>query len=316
MSAAASYISAYDLQQQRGLSRREVLKLAAAQPTYWKQSDWHYGLPYFNNGLETLKANAVVYWHLIASTLWIRRKEPHLISPYDICEISGYDEFLYRFLPPFIKGKAASLILKGKCPLEIQNNPDKDYTLRSIIGMMEFEDMLKLVQFPNTMLMKYGAHRIVQIKDIHEESAKDIKERLWSYLLHDDYVVIDLFFERYFRECLYFEECLTANGALAKAEDDAPSGLAADNKTQTSIHVPRAQWVGKRPSVVLDCMRKEYPDYVIAHVLYEWCEQTATTIGELLPNPRAKEPATSPSAHLRRGNKLLEEAAAFNIITD
>jgi hypothetical protein len=68
---------------------------------------------------------------------------------------------------------------------------------------MEFEDMLKLVQFPDTMRMKFGSSfmedfssDILQIKNINHE---DIKNDIWSYLLHDDYVVIDLFFERYCR---------------------------------------------------------------------------------------------------------------------
>ena len=197
------YISAYELQQRRGLSRREVLELAATQPTFWKVPaigkmkqrdeepliDWSKYTPdrrYFLDGLEYLKGWATKDWYYVASTFREAWGKEGAV-PNDKLML---DYMLYPRLPEFITGKIAHQLLQLMCPAEINSNLDKIYPLCDIIRLMDRGRMLNLVTLPSECKTTYD---------------------VWLFLCDDDHaytnpVVIDMFFERYFKENLFFKD--------------------------------------------------------------------------------------------------------------
>jgi len=92
-------------------------------------------------------------------------------------------------------------------------------------------------------------------------------------------------------------------------QEDTPGAPSA-----SSIVVPRALWEGKSPEAVRDGMReKNFDDPIIAYVLSAWRKRSKTQIGRLL-GPRGDNEHDSTSR--ARTSNLLDEAAAFTIITD
>ncbi len=93
----------------------------------------------------------------------------------------------------------------------------------------------------------------------------------------------------------------------AHPQNDVPQ-----NPSPSVILVPRALWEGKSPKSVRDNMRqpdKDFPDHVIAYVLYHWCDlKNRTEIGTLL-GKSGKDPST----YLRHANRLLAKAEGLNI---
>jgi hypothetical protein len=209
----ASYISAYDLQKRVGLSRRKLLELAATQPTFCKVPvagrsitpekeaciDWTKYTPdrqYFLNGLDMLKEHAACDWHYVADTFksagseyksvvdlqtktTIKIHSP-MIDPYDKFAL---DHMLYARLPRMIPGRAAEALLETMCPQSILADIEQEYSLQSIIACIDRGRMLNLVTLPSEC-----------------KSVDDI----WLYLCDSYSVVIDLYFEKYFREWLFF----------------------------------------------------------------------------------------------------------------
>ena len=81
--------------------------------------------------------------------------------------------------------------------------------------------------------------------------------------------------------------------------------------TAPSFIVPRDLWKGKIPQVVIKDMReKEFPDEVIAYVLFNWCDQkNLTQIGKWLGD----KPSQVDSTHYRRAIALLNKSEALTI---
>ena len=107
---------------------------------------------------------------------------------------------------------------------------------------------------------------------------------------------------------------------ISSIHETAPTGPSAlpipdytpvEPPVSSIIVVPRDLWEGKTPPTIRDGMReKGYDDPVIAHVLFNWCQQTnKTRLGKWLgDNPRQDD-----STHRRRTNELLKKAEAFTI---
>jgi hypothetical protein len=95
--------------------------------------------------------------------------------------------------------------------------------------------------------------------------------------------------------------------SIAHLQNDASK-----NPSPSVIFVPRHLWEGKSPKSVRDNMRQpdmDFPDHVIAYVLYNWCDLTnITEIGTLLGKT-----GKVPSTYLRHGHRLLTKAEPLNI---
>jgi hypothetical protein len=99
---------------------------------------------------------------------------------------------------------------------------------------------------------------------------------------------------------------------VTEAFIDLPHDDAFKNPSPSVIFVPRSLWEGKSPKSVRDNMRQpdmDFPDHVIAYVLYNWCDlKNMTEIGTLLG-----EADKVPSTYLRYAHRLLAKAETLNI---
>lgn len=192
------YISAYDLQQREGLTRRQVLELAETRPCFWKVSvegliiepdekkliDWGKytsDRKYFLDGFGMLKEHAAKDWFYLASAFKNAWKTP-CSDPDDKL---GLDNLLYSRFPAVISGSTAIGLLEGMTPVDIQQNPSQSYALRQIIEHMDRGRMLNLVSLPS--------------------NAKTI-DHAWLYLKNSASVVVDLFLDSYLRNWLFFDD--------------------------------------------------------------------------------------------------------------
>jgi hypothetical protein len=100
-------------------------------------------------------------------------------------------------------------------------------------------------------------------------------------------------------------ESIIAEASVPPVHDDAP-----ETPSPSIIIVPRVLWENKSPKSVRDSMRQQdFPDPVIAYVLYNWCDlKNMTEIGKLIALP-----GKNPSTHLRLTHRLLAKAALLNI---
>jgi hypothetical protein len=99
---------------------------------------------------------------------------------------------------------------------------------------------------------------------------------------------------------------------VTEAIIDRPHDDDFKNPSPSVIFVPRSLWEGKSPKSVRDNMRQkdmDFPDHVIAYVLYNWCDlKNMTEIGTLLG-----EADKVPSTYLRYAHRLLAKAKTLNI---
>lgn len=106
----------------------------------------------------------------------------------------------------------------------------------------------------------------------------------------------------------------------AKAIDSTDEPAISTSAGQKDIIVPLELCKkGRHPPAIRDGMRKAgYDDFVIAHVIYEWCEQRNDLfIGNLLfvpRNPDHPERGKSEDALRERSKKLRQKAMKYKII--
>jgi len=99
--------------------------------------------------------------------------------------------------------------------------------------------------------------------------------------------------------------------SVAPTISSIPEACPAEPPASSIIVVPRDLWEGKTPKAIRDGLReKGYDDPVIAHVLFNWCQQTnKTQLGKWLGD----DPRQDDSTHRRHTNELLKKAEAFTI---
>jgi len=295
-------ISAYALQQQRGLSRRQVLEFAATQPTFWKaptvtseeecRAEKHGGIDwskythdrrYFLDGLEYLKAWATKDWYYVASTFreaaqkiqvaWEKRDtdandNKTITDPYDKLAL---DHMLYARLPRLVPGRVAEALLETVCPQEILDALDKEYPLQGIIKKMDRGRMLNMVRLPSKC-----------------KTTDDV----WLFLCENDSVVVDLFFEQSFREWLFF--C-----------DDVLL-------TPVRVNVPASLWAGKPPRDAFKNLKGKFSDAVITYILVKKMGCTKTDAGRYFdPEAMKKGDEKDAGTYQRATNERLKEITAL-----
>jgi hypothetical protein len=175
------YISAYDLQQRDSLTRQEILALAEAGPAFVRNGGFGSYNPeatvahreYNENGFEGLKRMIASDWSNLARRCAETAKD-------------RWNDYVCERFPDIISGETAYKLLGGVCPQEIQKNLSSNYTMRQIVNMMDGGHMINLFEIPE----QWGVSG----------------ETIWAYLSRQPGIDIDLFFERIFKEDLFFDQ--------------------------------------------------------------------------------------------------------------
>ena len=223
------YISAYDLQQRDGLARQQVLELAEAMSVVLKvrspkilsgqeenNIDWSLytdDRKYIKHGFKHMKHLVISDWlnhgnrFIEISKYRCEQREKNLCeqnigSPHEqnknslceyrkngLCEveiINRCEEHIYDRFPNIVHGKQAYKLFGRDCPEEIQNNLNEEYTIGKLVNMA-------------------GCRRMVELLFHIPEHWRASRKAIWAYLANEPSLAVDLYFEKIFREDLFFD---------------------------------------------------------------------------------------------------------------
>ena len=175
------HISAYKFQHEESLTRQRILELAETVPVFISNDGkgrYTSRVPvdnreYFENAFPSLKQMVVNEWSNATRRF---ENEPN----------ERWNAFICDRFPDVINGKIAYKLLGANCPKEIQKNLNNDYTLHDIISMMPGKRMINLLHLHESWLVN--------------------RETIWSYLSKQPSIAVELYFERIFKDDLYFDE--------------------------------------------------------------------------------------------------------------
>jgi len=181
------YISAYDLQHRDGLTRQRVLELAEDKPESTFLRD---GREYLEKGIEKIKPLVISDW-LSHGNRFIENSEYRcehrekglceqiIESDYDrnkkkICENSKNglcelevkyrcEEHISNRFPDSISGEVARKLFDSNCPQEIKNNLDKKFLMHTLVDLVGYRRMVKILFYTH-------------------ESWRKSREDIWKYL--------------------------------------------------------------------------------------------------------------------------------------
>lgn len=210
------YISAYDLQQREGLSRREVLELAEEGPVFWRVHEAHIAhldfcdrYPdadrridlaavtterlYWLDGFKKLKGHVLKDWNLLISkfrqsTERSIKKHGYLPDPEELCKELRLDDWLGNCLPDYMTGQEADKLFGKYCPAHFRDNPSGAYSKHSIIKCVTAEGKDESI---------FGAFHVYKMLD---------NEQFWIEIKHSTGIIFDLYFQPIFQEWLFFQE--------------------------------------------------------------------------------------------------------------